>query len=208
MAARLAKTEVPAYQPGSGPKEAPSEKREAILAAALDLFVERGFYGTAVPEIADRAKVGAGTIYRYFESKEALVNSIYRLQKTAFGHAVIDNMPVTVSTREMFRTMWMRMAEFASKNLNAFVFMELHHHAQYLDKESRTLEDQMLALFTSVLQAAQSRGDIKVGPPHLLMGIVMGAFTGVIRSCVDETKPPTKADWELAEQILWEAVRS
>ena len=54
------------------------DKREAIMTAALELFVERGFFGTAVPEIADRAGVGAGTIYRYFESKEALVNEIYR----------------------------------------------------------------------------------------------------------------------------------
>ena len=29
-----------------------SDKRDAIMAAALDLFVERGFHGTAVPEIA------------------------------------------------------------------------------------------------------------------------------------------------------------
>src|SRR5689334_15289154 len=61
------------------------DKREAILAAALELFVERGFYGTAVPEIAERAGVGAGTIYRYFESKETLVNELYREQKMRFG---------------------------------------------------------------------------------------------------------------------------
>src|SRR5690606_27876447 len=54
-----------------------TDKREAILHAALELFVERGFWGTAVPEIAEKAGVGAGTIYRYFESKEALVNALY-----------------------------------------------------------------------------------------------------------------------------------
>jgi AcrR family transcriptional regulator len=42
------------------------DKREAILGAALELFAERGFHGTAVPQIADKAGVGAGTIYRYF----------------------------------------------------------------------------------------------------------------------------------------------
>ena len=36
-----------------------SPKKEAILAAALALFAERGFHGTAVPLIADKAKVGA-----------------------------------------------------------------------------------------------------------------------------------------------------
>ena len=71
---------------GGAPATGKVDKREAILQAALELFVERGFYGTAVPEIADRASVGAGTIYRYFESKEALVNAIYRQEKLRFGH--------------------------------------------------------------------------------------------------------------------------
>ncbi|MGN6106845.1 MAG: helix-turn-helix domain-containing protein, partial [Kofleriaceae bacterium] len=62
----------------AGGRRVAGDKREAIIAAALELFVERGFFGTAVPEIAERAGVGAGTIYRYFESNEALVNAIYR----------------------------------------------------------------------------------------------------------------------------------
>ena len=55
-----------------------ADKREAILAAALDLFNERSFNGTPMPLVAERAGVGAGTIYRYFESKEALGNVVYR----------------------------------------------------------------------------------------------------------------------------------
>src|SRR5215831_3852112 len=102
------------------------DKREAIMSAALDLFVERGFFGTAVPEIAERAGVGAGTIYRYFESKEALVNVMYREQKMRFGHEVIADFPAG-NTRELFRTLWMKMATFAGKNPKAFVFLELHH---------------------------------------------------------------------------------
>jgi TetR/AcrR family transcriptional regulator, repressor of fatR-cypB operon len=51
-------------------------KREAILNAALQLFTEFGFHGTAMPQVAERAGVGAGTIYRYFTSKEALVNTL------------------------------------------------------------------------------------------------------------------------------------
>src|ERR1043165_7305233 len=98
------------------------DKREAILTAALDLFVERGFYGTAVPEIADRGGVRAGTIYRYFESKAALVNAIYREEKTRFGRLAMVDFPATAPTREQFRTMWTRMAEFATANPQAFVF--------------------------------------------------------------------------------------
>src|SRR5262245_20911865 len=46
------------------------DKEEAILNAALELFVERGFHGTTVPSVAERAGVAPGTIYHYFASKE------------------------------------------------------------------------------------------------------------------------------------------
>ena len=39
-----------------------SPKQEAIFSAALDLFAERGYHGTAVPEIADKAGVGPATL--------------------------------------------------------------------------------------------------------------------------------------------------
>lgn len=177
------------------------------MQAALDLFVDRGFYGTAVPEIADKAGVGAGTIYRYFPSKEALVNELYRQEKMRWGAAVIDSFP-TGNARELFRTLWMRMARFAVDNEKSFVFLELHHHARYLDAESQALEKRMMELFTNVVVSAQARGELKSGAPRLLMGMVMGAFIGVIRNCVELETKASEADWKLAEQCMWEAIRA
>ncbi|MBA3499733.1 MAG: TetR family transcriptional regulator [Myxococcota bacterium] len=185
-----------------------ADKREAILGAALGLFVERGFWGTAVPEIADRAGVGAGTIYRYFESKEALVNAIYRQEKMRFSSSVLEQFPANVNTREQFRTIWMRMAAFATANPSAFIFLELHHHASYLDNESRSVEQRMLEIITAVVHAAQQRRELKPGNTKLLMGMVMGAFVGVTRSCLDFGQPLDAADWAFAEQCVWEAIRS
>ena len=108
---------------------ASASKREAILAAALELFAERGFHGTPVPLVAEKAGVGAGTIYRYFESKEALVNALYRQEKQRFAELTVGNFPTSTGARELFRTMWMRMARFAVENPKPFVFLELHHHA-------------------------------------------------------------------------------
>lgn len=185
-----------------------TDKREAIMSAALELFVERGFYGTAVPEIADKAGVGAGTIYRYFVNKEALVNALYRQEKQRFAERVLTQFPRTTIARELFRTMWHRMATFAVENPEPFIFLELHHHAPYLDAESQALEHRMLELFTNVVVSAQARGELKAGPPRLLMSIVMGAFVGVIRSCVEIAAPLGDADWALAEQCVWEAIRA
>jgi hypothetical protein len=66
----------------------------------------------------------------------------------------------------------------------------------------------MLELFTNVVVSAQARGELKTGAPRLLMGLVMGAFVGVIRSCVEVEEPPSAADWKLAEQCVWEAIRA
>jgi len=206
-----ARTSQPALAASDDPapaRRAGGDKREAIVDAALGLFVERGFYGTAVPEIAERAGVGAGTIYRYFESKEALVNAIYRHEKERFGHFVLEGFPAAAPIREQFRILWTRMARFATEHASAFIFLELHHHARYLDAASRAVEQRMNELFTGVVTAAQARHELKAGSPRLLMGLVMGAFVGVIRSCVDAEQAPTEADWKLAEQCVWEANRS
>src|SRR6478736_3876176 len=82
------------------------DKREAILEAALELFAERTFDGTAVPLIAERAGVAAGTIYRYFDSKEALVNALYRRWKGALRDALAQAMAVGGTDEERFRLMW------------------------------------------------------------------------------------------------------
>lgn len=198
----------PAKTSGKAHRAIVTDKREAIMAAALDLFVERGFYGTAVPEIAEKAGVGAGTIYRYFENKEALVNALYRQEKQGFASRVLGEFPKTVIARELFRTMWNKMAKFAVENPKPFVFLELHHHAPYLDAESLALEQRMLELFTNVVVAAQARGELKAGPPGLLMSIVMGAFVGVIRGCIEISAPLGDADWTFAEQCVWEAIRA
>src|SRR5574342_755168 len=54
------------------------DKRAAIIQAALELIAEFGFHGAPMAMIAERAGVGAGTIYRYFENKDVLINELYQ----------------------------------------------------------------------------------------------------------------------------------
>lgn len=49
------------------------ERRESILYAARGAFFENGFYKTTVDSVAERAEVSKGTVYLYFESKEAIL---------------------------------------------------------------------------------------------------------------------------------------
>ncbi|HEX9346628.1 MAG TPA: TetR/AcrR family transcriptional regulator [Gemmatimonadales bacterium] len=51
---------------------------EEIISAALEVFADRGFAATKVEEVARRAGVTKGTIYLYFENKEALFKALIR----------------------------------------------------------------------------------------------------------------------------------
>lgn len=51
-----------------------------VLDAAFEVFTEKGFHVATVDEIAERAGVGKGTLYRYFSNKEALFNELVRLR--------------------------------------------------------------------------------------------------------------------------------
>jgi AcrR family transcriptional regulator len=73
-----------------------AERKEMILAAALEVFSQDGYENSDVEEIARRAGIGKGTIYRHFESKQklflGLVDHGYRLlsermQAIPFGKA-------------------------------------------------------------------------------------------------------------------------
>src|SRR5712675_151679 len=55
-----------------------AERREAILAAALEEFSARGFEATRLDDVARRAGVAKGTIYLYFRDKQSLFQELVR----------------------------------------------------------------------------------------------------------------------------------
>jgi TetR/AcrR family transcriptional regulator, repressor of fatR-cypB operon len=145
------------------------DKGEAILTAALDLFVERGFYGTSVPSVAERAGVAAGTIYHYFASKEALVNALFKRWKGEVSAEVLRDFPFDRPPREQFRAVWERMTTFALAHPKELAFLELHHHGSYLDEESRRIEHQILDFGIEMVRRAQAAEALKPMPPGVLM---------------------------------------
>jgi AcrR family transcriptional regulator len=73
--------------------EALHEKRRmTILNAALGAFVERGFEGTRIQEIADRCALSYGLVYRYFPTKEAIFTTLVDMALAAAG-SLIQTLP-------------------------------------------------------------------------------------------------------------------
>lgn len=77
----------------AAPRRRRKEARPSELtAAALELFVEKGFAATRLEDIAARAGVSKGTLYLYFDSKEALFKAVIQegiLPAVAEGEAIL-----------------------------------------------------------------------------------------------------------------------
>ena len=53
------------------------DKRQLIMDAAIDLFIEKGFSHTSISHITQKADIGKGTLYLYFSSKEELLWEVF-----------------------------------------------------------------------------------------------------------------------------------
>src|SRR5712664_690387 len=65
-------------QAASNRAERAAERRAAIVEAAFDEFVARGFTATRIDDIAKRAGVAKGTIYLHFKDKESMFEELVR----------------------------------------------------------------------------------------------------------------------------------
>ena len=186
----------------------PDTTHAAILDAALELFVERGFHGTAVPLVAERAGIAAGTIYRHFESKEALVNALYRGWKERITGEVLRDFPMNASPREQFHAAWVGVTAFIAAHPRAYAFLELHHHAPYLDEQSRAVERRTYDFAAIVIARGQASGVIRSGPAPVLLGLLHGAVVGLVRFWREGRVAWSAEELELAEHACWDLIRA
>jgi AcrR family transcriptional regulator len=157
-------------------------RREHLLDVALTLFAERGFHGTSIPDLAAAAGIAQGSIYRHVESKEALVNEVYRAAKQLLATALFSAVPPRAPLRDQFHGLWWALVDFARTQPRAFAFLELHHHGDYLDAESRAVELRVLAPIAQVVEHGRKAGALKALPAPALIVTVWGAFVGMIKA--------------------------
>lgn len=93
-------------------------KLQSIQKAAQELFQSNGFIGTSMDKIAEQAGVTKQTVYRYFESKEALFKSVLEAQRLQATNGFLEALN----------------QEDATKALNAFAigFIERHLSREHL----------------------------------------------------------------------------
>ncbi|HEX5939737.1 MAG TPA: TetR/AcrR family transcriptional regulator [Dehalococcoidia bacterium] len=180
-----------------------TEKREAVMAAALDLFASRTFDRTSMPGLAERASVGPGTIYRYFASKEELGNAVYLRWKSEMLRYLTEDAPRGMPVRREFSFLWRRLWQFASDHPEAIAFLETHPHADYLDDQSVEISARVGDVARSFILRGQRLGDIRRADADVLIAMVFGAFIGMFKAGLGQ-EPARVTE---AEECLWEMLK-
>jgi len=179
-------------------------KEKRILESALLLFSQRGFHGTAVPEVAKHAEVGAGTIYRYFENKEDLVNAVFRHSKNKLKQYLLNGVQVNTELRDVFHQFWGQLVRFAHENPTDFHFLELQDHAPYLDQTSKQLELEVLTPIWMFCVQGRKQGVVRDMPEEALIAMIWGAFVGLMKAQTLGYISINEETLEQAEVTCWD----
>ncbi|MCV4340861.1 TetR/AcrR family transcriptional regulator [Pseudomonas capsici] len=82
------------------------EKRLALLDAAAEAVAEHGLAASPTSLIAKKAGVAEGTLYRYFATKEDLLNELYFHAKQSLCAMLTQDYQPKASFRDRFRSLW------------------------------------------------------------------------------------------------------
>ncbi|NIF60592.1 TetR/AcrR family transcriptional regulator [Enterobacter sp. Ap-916] len=94
------------------------DKRLALLDAATDAIAELGL-GAATSLIARKAGVAEGTLFRYFPTKDELLNAVYLHHKQDLGNELMKTYDRHASSKERTRTVWGNYIDWGLVNMNA-----------------------------------------------------------------------------------------
>jgi AcrR family transcriptional regulator len=151
-------------KPRANRRERSAERREAILAAALDEFSQAGFAAARLDDVAKRAGVAKGTIYLYFRDKESLFQELVRSMLApvigaieALGSAdisanLLGSQIVDLFMREIYET--------RRKEVIRLIMTEGRRFPQLAEFYYREVLSRALASMRELLRRSAARGEV------------------------------------------------
>ena len=183
------------------------DKRTAILEAALKLISENGFHGTAMSKVAKEAGVSAGIIYHYFDSKDDLIDDLYRTVKRKSADTVLESYDPSQPLRAQIRQIWEDTFKYCLRHPQEVIFMEQYKTSPYYRTEVEADVSQYFAPIISCIERARQEMIIKDLPQSVIATLTLDVASSLAQK--QATGLINLTD-ELVEQIidaLWEAIR-
>ncbi|MHB8681043.1 MAG: TetR/AcrR family transcriptional regulator [Acidimicrobiales bacterium] len=159
-------------------------RRGDILAAAKKVFARNGYHATTIAEIARTAELSYGSIYWYFDSKDALFHELMESEGQTLRHHVTDALtttPADGAPEAPFRAAVQATFEFfeSDKALVKLLFRDSYALGDRFEKHLFGIYEGFIGDIEAIVTDAQRRGLVVQAPPRMV-AFAVAALIGQI----------------------------
>jgi TetR/AcrR family transcriptional repressor of multidrug resistance operon len=185
-----------------------AEKKKAIFESTLELVRENGFHGTPMSQVAKKAGVAAGTIYHYFESKDALIIALHGYLRSQMFKVMVENDDLQQDYQTRFFAFWKKHYQFYVQNPNALYFMEQFVNSPYYERCPEKENDRCQNIIAQFLKAGIENGTLK--PMHLKLMSILVHSNVVATAKIYLAKKVELGEKELQQVALlvWDGIKN
>lgn len=166
-----------------------TEKQRRILEAAVDIFAEKGFAAASTSEIAQKAGVAEGTIFRHYKTKKELLLAIaspIALKMAApfimreFAVKVLDTPHERVD--QLFRAIAKDRLAFARQHfkLLRILIHEIPYQPELLTQVQTLFKEIVYVRMEKIIRHFQEQGQIIEAPPWRVLRTAVSLFVGMV----------------------------
>lgn len=148
--------------PGGPRRRNPQATRDRLVRAALELFTTQGYHASTTPQIAAKAGVAEGTIYRHFESKEHLLNELFRAAVRLLV-SFVEQAPSAAPCRDRLRGIAEAWENVAASDPALIKLVFLTRYGRMLDQRSHAATADLRSKLGSVVAAGKAAGEVRAG---------------------------------------------
>jgi AcrR family transcriptional regulator len=139
---------------------------QELLAAAIDLFVERGYASTRLEDVARRAGVSKGTLYLYFTNKEELFKAVVRNSIVpVIGEAEVSIAEFEGHSADLLRSVvmswWRRIGATSASGIIKLVTAEAGNFPELAQFYQDEVVNRGVKMLSSILERAVARGEFR-----------------------------------------------
>lgn len=181
------------------------QNRQAIMVAAANEFKARGFASTAVADIMRAARLGVGTFYNYFGSKEEVLMAIVRELFTRVENSVKSEN--NSSSLELLEHCGMSTARLIDEN--RFILPLLASAVEHSDKPEKipkNLSPDFKKIFEEIIRRGQANGEIRDDIP---VDLISEMFHSIYQAAAfSKLAIPFQKNIQLKIKILLDGIKN
>jgi AcrR family transcriptional regulator len=165
-----------------------TEKQKKILLAAIESFSEKGYAATSTSEIAKKAGVAEGTIFRHYKTKKDLLMAIVAPTMAKFlAPFIIKDLNKVLNTQydhfeDFLRAMIENRKNFLQQNLSLFkiLLQELPFQPELQAQFKAHVVPEIYKRVKELIEIAQKKGEIIDFPPYSIVRLVASTIFGYL----------------------------